>query len=128
MFTKILAITAFSLSLSGAALAQDASGSDSGENPNNDEIVEQLPENWTTGGVDTMFFSDTTAGTLRSDAEIGTAWTSMTAEQQTMVKADCMARYGADGQSATSQSDATGTETVESAGSMSKLCTMVNAM
>jgi hypothetical protein len=128
MFTKILAITAFTLSLSGAAFAQEASGSGSGTNPSNDEIVEQLPESWSAGGVDKLFFSDTTAGTLRSDAEITSAWTSMNAEQQTMVKADCEARYGASGESATENSDQSGTATVESAGSMSKLCTMINAM
>lgn len=124
MFTKILAVTALSLTLGGVAFAEMDSGS----------IESQLPKHWKMRGVDTMFFKDPTAGMLRSDEEISTAYVSMTAEQRAMVKTDCKTgmgdgdRYGAAGQSATRESNESGTATVNMARSLTKLCTMIMAM
>ena len=123
MFTKILAITALTLSLTGAALAQtqtDGSAT-SGASPG-EAIEDQMPAGWT-GPIADTFYTDSTAGTLRTEDEIRTGWATLSAEQQTQVKADC--KTALDNNTAESNSN-----TAESASgpTMSQLCTMVGTM
>jgi hypothetical protein len=131
MFTKILAITALSLSLSGAALAQtdpapdQTQGSAGSGGSNSDAIDEQaplMPQGWK-GAIADTFYTDSTAGTLRTEAEIRAGWAGLSAEQQAQVRADCAPTL--DNNSAESNSN---TEESASGPAMSQLCTMVNSM
>ena len=74
---KILAISALTLAMAGGALAQTTSST-----------VVVVPETWN-GPVADAFFVDTTAGTLRPEAEIRTNFAALTAEQQAAVRLDC---------------------------------------
>lgn len=47
-----------------------------------------LPMGWE-GPIGDAFFSDSAAGTLRSEAEIRANWEGLTAEQQAQVRTDC---------------------------------------
>jgi len=74
---KILAISALTLAMAGGALAQTTSST---------TVV--MPESWN-GPIGDAFFVDTTAGTLRPEAEVRTNFAALTAEQQAAIRLDC---------------------------------------
>lgn len=133
MLARILAITALSLTLGGAAFAQDtpAEGSDgsaSGGSPN-ESIESQIPPGWD-DNMRGVFFSDPATFTLRTQEEIATGWASMSAEQQAMVRADCESgAYGVAG-AADTESDSIPETTagIEASGGMGQLCEWVNEL
>ena len=130
MLTKLLAVTALSLTLGGYAFAQDANtdASASGGSPN-ESIESQIPPGWD-DNMRGVFFSDLETFTLRSQDEIRTGWASMSAEQQAMVRADCEAgSFGVAG-AADTESDSIPETTagIETSGGMGQLCDWVNEL
>ena len=121
MFTKILAITALTLSLTGAALAQTDGSATSGSSPG-EAIEDQMPAGWK-GPIADTFYTDSTAGTMRTEEEIRTGWATLSAEQQAQVKTDCAATLANN----TAESNSNTTESA-SGPNMSQLCTIVNSM
>ena len=131
MTYKLIAALVFSLGLGTAAIAQTTPqvGTPTGGQGNSPA----LPQ-WDTS-VNDAFFADTTAGTLRSEEDIRANWSSLPAEQQAQVRADCDTMTTASvGTSATG----TGGDTTASGGAdagagtqiqaMNDLCDMVGGM
>ena len=91
MFAKILGIAAVSAVLATGALAQTnnpptSTAPDQGTAANNAEMLKK----WK-GPIGAAFFTDDTMATLRSEADMKTAWATLTPDQQAQVKADCSA-------------------------------------
>lgn len=89
--------------LSGIAMAETNASGQSGDNP------PHFGEKWT-GMVGSQFFTDTTITTLRADADILTAWQSMTEEQRAMVKADCDMANTSGAATTSTENTSTGTD------------------
>lgn len=88
MFAKILGISAVSFVLATGAFAQSQTNTapDAGTAANNTEMMQK----WK-GPIGAAFFTDDTMTTLRGEADMKTAWASLSTEQQAQVKADCSA-------------------------------------
>ena len=118
---KIIAATALAFCVSSAALAA-TSTSTTGSSAN-----------WPAAVKDT-FYSDAAGTKLRTQEEVRTKWTSLSAEQKAQVKADCDKSASAAGTS----TETTGSTTTATTGStaatgdqmatMSQLCTWVKGM
>lgn len=86
MLNKFLALTALTVSLSATtALAQTAQ-------PGGGAPGGGAPAEWD-GAIGSAFYSDTTAGTLRTDAELRTNWSTLSEDDQMVVRNYC-ARFG----------------------------------
>ena len=70
---RTAAVSALSFVMAGSALAQTTSS------------ISNLPESWKEVIQDKFFET----GKLRNDGDLKSAWASMTAEQQAMVRSDC---------------------------------------
>ena len=82
----ILAISALTLAMAGAAHAQTTGSTTPPDNQNLDSAQESVnPETWN-GPIADAFFID---GRVRPEAEIRTNWAMLTAEQQATVRLDC---------------------------------------
>lgn len=100
MSYRIVAALALSLGLSTAAFAQ-TSGTDTttgsgGETSGAATSTMTLPSGWE-GAIGDAFFSDSAAGTLRSEEEIRSNWGSLSADQQAQVRTECESRMAAAG-------------------------------
>lgn len=69
----IVVISALSLVMAGSALAQTTAA------------ISNMPESWKEVVQDKFFET----GKLRNEGDLKSAWASMTAEQQAMVRSDC---------------------------------------
>ena len=87
MTMKIILAAALSLGLGGAALAQTDSSGNASKNASAGDMG-SMPSEWE-GAIGDAFYSDTTAGTLRSHEEVSSNWSNLTAEQQARVRDRC---------------------------------------
>jgi hypothetical protein len=130
MATKLLIAAALSLGLgSGLALAQsDTTDSAAGAAPSMDT---QLPAGWE-GAIGDAFFSDTDAGTLRTEAEVKSGFEGLTPEQQAQVRAHCDTydTAAADTMDTTDDSLTTGSTTDDPmlSASLEQVCDWVGSM
>lgn len=69
---RLVAAMAFAFAMGTGAMAQNAT----------------MPEGWA-GAIGDTFYSDSAAGTMRTQEEITAGWAKLTPEQQAQVKADC---------------------------------------
>ena len=105
MTPRIIAALALSLSLGTAALAQTSTtGTDTSSGAATGATT-TLPTGWE-GDIANAFFSDPTAGTLKSDEEIKTGFEGLSAEQQAQVKTDCENQMAASGTGTTTEETA----------------------
>jgi hypothetical protein len=117
MKIHMLAAIALGLGMSTAAFA---------ENPG-----KGMPETWK-GAIGDTFYSDSTAMTLRSQDDVKTRWSSLSAEQQAQVRADCKnlaMNTDTDTTASTSVKPKTGAESERTGGGqMVTLCGWVDSM
>lgn len=111
MSYKLLLAVALSLGMgSGLALAQsDTSGATLGATADVTTDA-QLPTGWE-GPIGDAFFSDTDAGTLRSEDEVRANFDALTVEQQAQVRSHCETYDTASAETGASMSATTETET-----------------
>ena len=79
--TRLLTALALTLTVSASALAQGTGGTSSATG-------NQTAGEWDST-ISGAFYSDSSAGTLRSESEIRTNWSSLSAEQQAQVRERC---------------------------------------
>lgn len=130
MKRTILAAAVLSLGFSAPVFAQS-------------NVHGSMPPEWK-GPIEEVFFADSAAGTLRTQDEINTRWSTLTPEQQAQVKTDCQqtaqvhgsgpqtGASGTDGggnadPNTTASTNATGSEE-QIAASMNQLCGWVGSM
>jgi hypothetical protein len=89
MKLKLLSAAAFSLALmGGVAFAQDTTSSTAtSDNPNQNTESDAV----FLGNAEKMtgFYTDNTMGALKTDEELRTAWTAMSAEDQAAMRGEC---------------------------------------
>lgn len=106
MTRTIIAALAISFGLGTAALAQ-SSTSTSTSGAATGSVT--LPQAWQ-GDIASTFFTDPATGTLKSDADIKSGWSKLSADQQAQVKSDCQSHMAsAKTGTGTSSTDATTT-------------------
>ena len=92
MLQKLIATAAFTLALSLSAVAQDnnANGADNAGDDSSETTgaADPMMQGWE-GPIADTFYSDTTARTLREEADMTTRWGALSADQQSQVKSDC---------------------------------------
>lgn len=86
MTCKFLIAASLSLGLATGAVAQTAP--QTGTDPAAAGSSSGLPMGWD-GAIGDAFFSDTEAGTLRSEGEVRANWDTLTSEQQARVRSHC---------------------------------------
>lgn len=110
MSYKIIAAVALSLGLATSALAQTGTGSTTGgadaSGQGAADAQTAFPTGWS-GPISEAFFSDTAAGTMRTEDEIRTNWGNLSAEQQAQVRTDCESHMAAHGTDSTMQTGST---------------------
>ena len=97
MLHRLFAVTALSLVLGTAALAQSSStGTTSGSGTSapgtagsgSSTSGSGMPSGWS-GAIGDAFFTESSGSTLRSNDEIRSRWSSLSSEQQAQVRSDC---------------------------------------
>jgi hypothetical protein len=116
MTRTIIAALALSLGLGTAALAQSSTTTTGADTSTSGSVT--LPQAWQ-GDIAGTFFSDPTAGTLKSDDEIKSGWSKLSADQQAQVKSDCQshmasATTGSGASTDKTQTSSTSTNTMAS--------------
>lgn len=91
MSCKFLIAASLSLGLATGAVAQTApqTGTDPAAAGTSAGTGSGLPMGWD-GAIGDAFFSDTEAGTLRSEDEVRANWDTLTSEQQAQVRSHCV--------------------------------------
>ena len=100
------------LLLGTTAIAQTdtTTGATTGADATTGASGEMFGTNWPLS-VGTTFFSDAESATLRSSEELSSGWQSLSAEDQTMIRADCQTFMAAHGDASTGASTDTSTST-----------------
>jgi len=117
MYRTIVAALALSLGLGTAALAQSSTtGADTSTSGAAAGSM-TMPQGWQ-GTIADTFFSDPATGTLKSDTDIKSGWSKLSADQQAQVKSDCQSHMASAG-TGTSGADKTTTSSTTANGSAS---------
>lgn len=127
---KNLAIAALTLGLSTSVVfAQDAAGTDgAASGSTNATDAEMMPKTWS-GAISDTFWSDSTAGTMREEADMKTRWSSLSSEQQAQVREDCKTYSASSGSNDTAGTSTTGAaSTTAGAQQMTQVCGYVGKM
>ena len=149
MTRTIIAALTLSLGLGTAALAQSSTTTTGADTSASTAGSVTLPQAWQ-GDISSTFFSDPAAGTLKSDEEIKSGWSKLSADQQAQVKSDCQshmasATTGSGASTDKTQTSSTSTNTMASGStstgsgasaggsadmtaSMDKLCSTIQGM
>ncbi|MBX3578831.1 MAG: hypothetical protein KF723_16665 [Rhizobiaceae bacterium] len=99
MSIKLLSAAALSLALMGGAAYAQATSSTSSDNPSQNTASDAV----ILGNKDKMgaFYTDESMATLKTDDEMRTAWSGLTAEDQTAFRSECQALTQQDSEAAT---------------------------
>jgi hypothetical protein len=131
MTRKLLIATALTLGFGAAtAMAQTTTPAQPETGAASPGMQNTLPSGWE-GAIGDAFFTDTAAGTLRSEGEIRANWEGLNDDQQAQVRSDCSTVASAGAQ--TDDDLTTGSVTPDEGGTtnmaaLEQICDVVGAM